>query len=321
MHLLRRSNLIDATPLWMRFNRARHLFGCGLVAALLGVAGAAPVMAASLQLPALVEPASQEHHVGKVIFVELVTPDLAAAKGFYAGMFGWTFRDIEAGATAYAEASLDGRPIAGLVQKAVPAGEHRQPAWLSFFAVSDVDAAEKIALQHGAKVLFEPHSFPDRGREAVFADPQGAVFAVLASSSGDPPDYLAAPGEWIWSSLITSDPDTDAAFYQTLFDYEVFELPASGDAQHLLLASANYARASVNTLPANMPKAHPYWLNYVRVDDAVAATAKVVALGGRVLVEPWVDRHGGKVAVVADPLGAPFGLLEWPDTESKEVPQ
>jgi hypothetical protein len=47
--------------------------------------------------------------------------------------------------------------------------------------------------------------------------------------------------------------------------------------------------------------------------------AKVVALGGHVLVEPQIDRHGGMVAVVADPLGAPFGLLEWPDTESKEV--
>jgi uncharacterized protein len=253
------------------------------------------------------------------VFVELVTPDLAAAMRFYAGLFGWTFRDIPGDGIKYAEASLDGRPVAGLVQRDVPAGEHRQPAWLTFIAARDVDATKQLALQHGAKVLFEPRSIPDRGREAVLADPQGAVFAVVASSSGDPPDLLAAPGEWIWSSLITSDPDTDAAFYQTLFDYEVFELPASDGVQHLLLASDNYARASANALPANRPNAHPYWLNYVRVEDAVAMTAKVVALGGRVLVEPRVDRHGGKVAVVADPLGAPFGLLEWPSTESKEV--
>jgi uncharacterized protein len=300
-------------------SRVRYFLGYWLLVALLGVWQAVPVAAQSLKLPALVEPASQEHHVGKVIFIELVTPDLAATKRFYAGLFGWTFRDIQAGATQYAEASLDGRPIAGLVQRPFPAGEHRQPAWLSFFSVTDVDAAKTIALQHGAKVLFEPHSFADRGREAVFADPQGAVFAVLASTSGDPPDFLAAPGEWIWSSLITSDPDAGAAFYQALFDYDVFELPANAGAQHLLLASHNYARASANSLPASEPNAHPYWLNYVRVEDTPKAVAKVAALGGRVLVEPWVDRHGGKVAVVADPMGAPFGLLEWPDTESKEV--
>jgi len=305
----------------MQPDRAPLVFKRGCVAALLALAVAAPVMASPLQLPALVEPPSQEHHAGKVIFVELVTPDLAAAKQFYAGLFGWTFRDIQAGGTAYAEAYMDGRPVAGLIHKEVPAGEHRQPAWLSFFAVGDVDVAKTTAVTNGAKVLFEPHTFPDRGREAVFADPQGAVFAVLASSSGDPPDVLATPGEWIWSSLITSDPDTDAAFYQALFDYDVFDLPADQGAQHLLLASDNYARASANTLPANKPNVHPHWLNYVRVDDAVAMSAKAVALGGRVLVEPRVDRHGGKIAVVADPQGAPFGLLEWPDTESKEVSQ
>jgi len=325
MHPQRSSNLIDLitpnqiSPQRIQPDRAKHFVRQGLLALLLSVACAVPVMAAPIQLPAIVEPASQEHHVGKLILVELVTPDLAAAKQFYAGLFGWTFRDIQAGRTEYAEAFLDGRPVAGLIHKNVPANEHRQPAWLSFFAVSDVDAAKKVALQNAAKVLFEPHSIPDRGREAVFADPQGAVFAVLASSSGDPSDVLAEPGEWIWSSLITSNPDTDAAFYQKLFDYEVFELPASEGVQHLLLASDNYARASANTLPANRPNVHPHWLNYVRVEDTVKMTAKVVALGGRVLVEPRIDRHGGKVAVVADPFGAPFGLLEWPDTESKEV--
>ncbi len=290
-----------------------------LLATLFAFVGVEPVMASPLKLPAIIEPASQEHHVGKVIFVELVTPDLAAAKQFYAGLFGWTFRDIHADKTEYAEASLDGRPVAGLVHRDVPSGKHRQPSWLSFIAVSDVDAAKTIALKHGANVLFEPHNIPDRGREAVFADPQGAVFAVLASSSGDPPDVMAAPGEWIWSSLITTDPDTGAAFYQALFDYEVYELPSNEGAEHVMLASDNYARASVNPLPANRPNVHPHWLNFVRVEDTAMMTAKVVALGGRVLVEPRVDRHGGKVAVVADPLGAPFGMLEWPDTESKEV--
>jgi uncharacterized protein len=325
MHSERSSNPIDSItakiirPRTRQTNRARHFFRLGLLAALLGVTGAALVMAKPLQLPALVEPASQEHHVGKMILVELVTPDLAAAKQFYAGLFGWTFRDIRAGEKAYAAAFHDGRPVAGILEKAIPAGGHRRPAWLTFIAVRHVDAAKKIALQHGAKVLFEPHSIPDRGREAVFADPQGAIFAILASSSEDPPDVLAEPGEWIWSSLITRDSDTDAAFYQVLFDYEVFDLPAEEGAQHLMLASDNYARASANTLPSNATNMLPHWLNFVRVDDAVKTAARVVALGGRVLVEPRVDRHGGRVAVVADRMGARFGLREWPETESKEV--
>lgn len=295
----------------------RRWLSGGVVGAILLLA-AAPVMASSLQLPVIVEAATDEHHAGKVVFIELITPDIASARQFYAGLFGWTFRDVPASGIKYTQAYLDGRPVGALVQREIPPGERRQPAWLTFIAVRDVDAAAKVALEHGGKVLFGPRDAPARGREAVLADPQGAVFAVLASSSGDPPDTLARPGDWIWTSLITRDPEGDAAFYQEIFDYEVFDLPAASGAQHLMLASDNYARASVNSLPVTGPAVHPYWLNFVRVQDTARMTARAVALGGRVLVEPRPDRHGGKVAVVADPQGAPFGLLEWPDSESKE---
>jgi len=46
----------------------------------------------------------------------------------------------------------------------------------------------------------------------------------------------------------------------------------------------------------------------------VQASASAAALGGRVLVEPHTDRQGNMVAVVADPTGAPVGLMEWSDS-------
>jgi predicted enzyme related to lactoylglutathione lyase len=59
----------------------------------------------------------------------------------------------------------------------------------------------------------------------------------------------------------------------------------------------------------------------VRVENTAASTAKVLTLGGRVLVEPRMDRHGGMVAVVADPAGAPIGLMEWTESDTKEEPK
>ncbi len=284
-----------------------------------GLASAA--VAAPSGLPPLVEPASSEHHVGKVIWVELVTPDLASAKRFYSGLFGWTFRDTRLGQSAYSVAYLDGRPVAGVVARPLPAGERRQPTWLTFLAVRDVDAAKRTALEHGAKIVSEPKTHPQRGTQAIFTDPEGARFAVLASSSGDPGDFLAAPGEWIWSSLHVHDVDKSAAFYQTLFGYDVFDQESDDGAEHAILSSDDYARASVNAFPAAATGPHPHWLNFVRVADAGEAAAKVVSLGGRVLVEPHADRHGGKVAVVADPAGAPFGLMEWSETDTKKEPK
>jgi uncharacterized protein len=302
-------------------HRARHLLSQGLCALLLNATCAATVMAAHFELPPLVTPANAEHHVGKVIWVDLVTPDLASAKRFYSGLFGWTFRDIHVGKADYAIASLDGRPVGGLFQQVVSPAEPKQPAWMTFIAVRDVDAVKRIALEHGAKVVSEPKSYPQRGRQAIFTDPEGAKFAVLASSSGDPADFLAAPGEWIWSSLLAKDPDTEAAFYQALFGYDVFDLPSDDGLDHNILSTDDYARASVNAFRSDSPRHRSHWLNFVRVEDAVAVAAKAATLGGRVLVEPHVDRHGGKVAVVADPAGAPFGLMEWSDTDSKKEPK
>jgi predicted enzyme related to lactoylglutathione lyase len=303
-------------PVFRRFAES------GLRASALGLAltvGATTAAAAAFELPPLASAAATEHHVGKVVWVDLVTLDLDSAQSFYGGLFGWTFHDVVSAKKDYTVAYLDGRPVAGLVRRDVPPGEKRQPAWLTFIAVRDVGDAERIALAHGAKLLSEPHTYPRRGRQAVFADPQGAVFAVLASSAGDTPDVLAAPGEWIWSSLITSDPDTDAAFYQTMFGYEVYDLPSEGAAQHLILSTDDYARASANTLPADKPNRHPHWLNFVRVLNVADAAAKATSLGGRVLVEPHQDRQGSMIAILADPAGARFGVMQWSEEEGQEA--
>jgi predicted enzyme related to lactoylglutathione lyase len=276
---------------------------------------------ADFQLPALNSPPSAEHHAGKMIWADLVTPDLAAAEKFYGGLFGWTFQPIHAGDTNYAVAMLDGRPIGGLVQKAIPAGQHQQSAWLTFLAANDVDGVKKLAVSHGAKVLSDIKSYPMRGRQCVLSDPEGAVFALLASSSGDTPDYLPATGDWIWSSLHAKDAGAEAAFYQNLLGYDVFDLPSDDGLEHLILSTDDYARASANDLEQGSARRRSHWLNFVRVENAAQSAAKAVTMGGRVLVEPRVDRHGGMLAVIADPAGAPVGLMEWSESDTKAEPK
>jgi predicted enzyme related to lactoylglutathione lyase len=305
----------------IRLPRLHQLSPCILISALIFGSCVPPAGAADFELPALNTPPSTEHHMGKMVWADLVTPDLAAAEKFYGALFGWTFHRIRAGSSDYAVVMLDGRPIGGLMEKPVPSGERHQSAWLTFMAVGDVDGVKRIATAHGAKVLADSRSYPMRGRQCVLADPQGAVFAILASSSGDSPDYLPVAGEWIWSSLHAKDAGAAAAFYQELFGYDVFELPSDDDSEHLILSTDDYARASANSLAGGSSRRHPHWLNFVRVEHAAEMAAKVTAMGGRVLVEPRVDRHGGMIAVVADPAGAPFGLMEWTDSDTKVEPK
>ena len=93
-------------------------------------------------------PPSTEHHVGKVVWADLVTPDLAAAEHFYGGLLGWTFQPIHAGNSDYAIALADGRPARR--RWTVPGDSCRRTPPVRaadlFIAVRDVDAAKP----HGA---------------------------------------------------------------------------------------------------------------------------------------------------------------------------
>jgi predicted enzyme related to lactoylglutathione lyase len=305
-----------------RFDPLRHQLPKLLTSVLFfGLLFTTTLRAATFEIPPFNNPPSTEHHVGKVVWADLVTPDLAAAEKFYGGLFGWTFHTIRAGDSDYAVAMFEGRPVGGLMQKSIADGEHQQSAWLTFIAVRDVDAVKRMAVAHKAKVLVDSRSYNARGRQAVLADPEGAVFAIVASSSGDSPDYLASPGEWIWSSLHAKDPGTEAAFYQDLFGYDVFDIPSDDGLEHVILSTDDFARASANALPDGSSHRHAHWLNFIRVDSAADMAAKAVSMGGRILVEPHPDRHGGMVAVIADPAGAPLGVMEWTVSDTKVEPK
>lgn len=283
---------------------------------LIGSALSAPAFAAApgapFELPPLMQPAAPPHP-GKVVWAELTTTHLAADQAFYGGLFGWTFQDFHTGNSDYAVALLQGAPIAGLIQRSGTSGQQQRAAWLTFISVRSVHATSRKIIAHGGRMLTPPRSYRQRGSQAVYADPQGAVFALLHSSSGDPPDVLPAPGEWLWSALLTRNAGPEAAFYQNVFGYEVFELPEDGP-PHLLLSTDNYARAIINETPPQAAAQPSHWIDFLRVGSVADTVAKARTLGGRVLVEPRHDRQGGLMAVLAGPDGAPVGVMEWSDS-------
>jgi len=300
----------------MRHRRARRLVAPGLFAAWIFAIGAMPVDASPFDFPAITDPASTQHHVGKVIWLDLQTTHLKRAKEFYGALFGWDFRDYHAVGMDYAVAMNSGRPVAGLLQRAIREGEERRSAWLPFIAVRDVDATLHDALLHHAQVRSEPENLPLRGRQALLTDPQGAVFAIEASSSGDPPDALPTLGSWVRTTLYTRDPGDAGVFYQQLFGYDLVGLPTGAGFERVRLASGGHPRIRVSALPTDVPALQTQWVNFVRVVNAVDATAQALKLGGRLLVKTQRDTQGVATVILADPTGAPFGIIELPPTQA-----
>jgi predicted enzyme related to lactoylglutathione lyase len=280
----------------------RHLALAGfLLAALAGGALAAPAF------PPL--GAAGERHPGKFIWFDLVTDDLAAAREFYGAVFGWQFRTLGAAPASYTVVEQAGRPIAGLFAHEPPPGAPRTARWLSLLSVDDPAGAARYVEQRGGSVIVPPASFPGRGTHALFRDPEGAVFGVLRSASGDPADTPVADGDFFWLDLLAREPAQAAAFYQGLAPYEASVREFGPGVTRVLLATDEYARAGIAAKPDAVKQ--PGWLPYILVADIGGTLEKVRASGGQVLVEPHAELLAGNLAVIADPRGGVLGLINW----------
>ena len=91
----------------------------------------------------------------------------------------------------------------------------------------------------------------------------------------------------------------------------MLEAPKPDGAKRWLLVTQGYARASIVAIPPNRPDTRPGWLGYIRVAEVGSTVALAEQLGGRVLVAPRPELFDGKVALIADPSGAAFGVLQW----------
>jgi uncharacterized protein len=63
------------------------------------------------------------------------------------------------------------------------------------------------------------------------------------------------------------------------------------------------------TTPPQMPGVPSHWHVYFGVADADATVAKAAELGGSVLVPPF-DTPVGRMAVIGDPQGAVFSIIQ-----------
>jgi len=260
-------------------------------------------------LPPLTTVAGSPRLPGKFVWADLVTDDVPTARKFYAQLFGWKF--WEGG--SYTIAVNEDRPVGGMFQRPRPKDRTAEPRWFGYISVRSVERAQGAVTKVGGRVLAAPQKMPKRGEQAVFADPEGALFGVIKSSSGDPQDFLAEPGDWIWIQLLSRDARKAAEFYRGVAGYEIIENTATNRIGDYVLASEGYARATVRRIPSADTKLQPTWLPFVRVKSTKESVAKAKQLGGKALIDPKPDLFDGKVAVIVDPTGAAIGLLEWPE--------
>lgn len=124
---------------------------------------------------------NQIPEVGTFCWNELMTSDAGAAKEFYGSLFGWEVNEMDMGpAGTYTMFKQGDTDIGGMMQIPADQAQMIPPHWMSYIAVSDLDAMVEKAKSLGANVL-QTLDVGDFGRLAVIEDPTGAHFSFWQS--------------------------------------------------------------------------------------------------------------------------------------------
>lgn len=286
-----------------RVRSARLAWGCIGWVGILALGVACATTPKRPRISPVVDPPTQLVSIGKFVWVDLVTQDVAGAKHFYGELFGWTFDGANDG---YVRVLQDGTVIAGIIDVQRPEGWARESGWLGNLSVADVDRAAQIVTVRGGVVERGPLDAPDRGRLALVRDPAGAHVLLVRSTSGDPPDQVAPLLRFLWRELWTQDTKSGSDFYSAIVGYQVDDLDIEGSS-YRVLRTEGVARAGVVEAPEAVD---PQWLPYVRVADPALIAKRAKALGARIVFE------NEDAVVMIDPTGAPIGIQAWSEQDA-----
>jgi len=263
-------------------------------------------------LPAFQDPPTDVRYPGKMIWADLFTEDIEAATEFYTAVFGWKAEKIGSGKETYTVFWLNDRPIAGMIYRPASEQAKSKGTWLPYFSVENLQETLSVVTANGGRIDVPIHDFPQRGKQAIVRDNELALVGLMQTTHGDPDDYLAEYGEWIWSQLWVENPAASITFYGATLGFEEVEPnPDDSNVYTHAFATGGIYRASLDGLPESMPDARPGWLIFVRVMNIKDMLARVRAMGGNVFLEPDPDMMDGELAIIEDPTGAGIVLLEY----------
>lgn len=267
-------------------------------------------------LPSITDEATGAHYDGRVVWHDLLTTTPEGSRRFYGELFGWEFENpgINLGFgddDSYLLIRHEGRLIGGMVDANTLNRDVDISQWVTVMSVNDIEAAAARVSANGGEVLTAPTDVGSRGTLAVVTGPDGALISLVQTRDGDPTEQEPAHNQWLWDELWTDDTSGAASFFEQVAGLRLEERsPDASDYRYRVLLAGNQPRAGI--LPMPFEGERPVWVNYIRVEDPAGITARVAALGGRVIIDVQERAVGGHAAFIAGPSGAGVALQTWP---------
>ncbi|MEM9353236.1 MAG: VOC family protein [Planctomycetota bacterium] len=261
-----------------------------------------------------------EYAHGQFNWVDLAAGDMAEAKAFYTGLFGWDCVDQDTqGGPPYAIFEIGGKRLAGLGQlsddmrsQGVP------PAWNSYVNVADLESTISKCQELGGAAPMPVCKIMDAGSMAMILDPGGAPLFLWQADKHLGAGLVNEVGTHCWNELATRDLKQSKNFFGKLFGW-TFEANDDSPAPYYNIKLGNIKldggkhgdrlNGGMMQMTEEWGDAPPHWTVYFHVADIHEYEKRLEQLGGQKIHGPF-ETPVGPIIVSADPQGAAFNAIQ-----------
>lgn len=251
----------------------------------------------------------QSYAAGTPCWIDLSSSNVDVAKEFYTALFGWEFVDMPIGpGMSYAMAKFKGEWVCGMMSQLAEQSQAGLPSfWAVYIAVDDADKAAAAVAPAGGTVLMPVDDVPNgSGRMFVAVDPGGATVGFWQALNHHGTGIVNEVGTVVWHELTVQDVPAVLPFYAAVAGMQAESSPMGDVGEYTRFTVDGETVAGAMQAQPGMPNA---WTAYLAVPNCDAALEQIPGLGGSVL-SPAFDIPFGRMAVVADPTGAVFCVMD-----------
>jgi uncharacterized protein len=244
---------------------------------------------------------------GTPLWIDLGSPDVEASARFYTGLFGWQSEDMGEQMGHYTMFRQDGKSVAAVAPLMSP----QQPTvWSTYISTTNAEDTARKVTEAGGQVIAPPMQVMEEGTMAVFVDPTGAAFGVWQPNRMTGADVVNTPVSLSWNELSTRDLPAAKAFYTKVFPWTAKSNAMPDGSEYVeWQVEGKSVGGGMAMNPQIPPQVPPHWLVYFAVANTDNTLKRAQELGAKVMV-PATDIPQGRFAVMTDPQGAAFAIIQ-----------
>jgi predicted enzyme related to lactoylglutathione lyase len=114
------------------------------------------------------------------------------------------------------------------------------------------------------------------------------------------------PGDFCWNELVTTSVPAAKKFYAALLGWKTRPFD-KGMVDYTIIQKGKTGMGGIMKCPK--PGLPAQWIPYILVADVDATVKKAAKLRGKIFMPPFDVPTVGRIAVLADPQGAAFGII------------